>query len=312
VSDNTESHLARSRPSDLRLTFVIADVFTERPLAGNQLAIVPGADAVPEELYQPLAREFNFSETVFLLPSRRGGDARLRIFTPAVEIPFAGHPTLGAAFFLAENSGATRLVLETDAGAVPVEVERRADRVAFAWMEQPRPRWRPYERSDALLRALGVQRSSLPVEHYDLGPEHVFVIVESEDEVAALAPDLAAIEELRPILANCAAGSEARWKTRVFAPGSGVPEDAATGSAAGPLAVHLARHGLIAFGDVIEIRQGAEIGRPSVLYARVEGSSEEVERVLVGGSAVIIGVGELRLHSPSAAVLPRNSANSVE
>ena len=94
---------------------------------------------------------------------------------------------------------------------------------------------------------------------------------------------------------NCFAGSGSHWKTRMFAPGNGVPEDPATGSAAGPLAMHLVRHGRIEFGDEIEISQGAEIGRPSTLFARVEGSSEQVERVEVGGSAVIVARGAFRL-----------------
>ena len=94
---------------------------------------------------------------------------------------------------------------------------------------------------------------------------------------------------------NCLAGSGARWKTRMFAPAGGVAEDPATGSAAGPLALHLARHGRIAFGDEIEITQGVEIERPSKLYARVDGSSERVERVEVGGSAVVVARGEFQL-----------------
>jgi trans-2,3-dihydro-3-hydroxyanthranilate isomerase len=94
---------------------------------------------------------------------------------------------------------------------------------------------------------------------------------------------------------NCFAGSGTQWKTRMFAPASGVSEDPATGSAAGPLAIHLVRHGRIGFGDEIEISQGAELGRPSKLYARVEGSLERIERVEVGGSAVIVARGELQL-----------------
>jgi trans-2,3-dihydro-3-hydroxyanthranilate isomerase len=94
---------------------------------------------------------------------------------------------------------------------------------------------------------------------------------------------------------NTIAGSGARWKTRMFIPSGGIAEDPATGSAAGPLALHLARHGRIAFGDEIEITQGVEIGRPSTLYARVEGSAERVERVEVGGSAVVVARGEFRL-----------------
>src|SRR5207237_10399085 len=118
----------------------------------------------------------------------------------------------------------------------------------------------------------------------------------SEAEVASLAPDFGALAKLTDAGVNCFAGSSKRWKTRMFAPVYGVPEDPATGSAAGPLAVHLARHGRIAFGDEIEISQGAELERPSKLYARADGSAERLERVEVGGAAVVVARGEFRLH----------------
>jgi trans-2,3-dihydro-3-hydroxyanthranilate isomerase len=113
--------------------------------------------------------------------------------------------------------------------------------------------------------------------------------------VAGLRPDFGALGPLGEIGVSCFAGAGAHWKTRVFAPGLGVQEDPATGSAAGPLAVHLARHGRIGFGQRIEIRQGAEIGRPSVLHAQVEGSADRVRRVRVGGQAVLVARGEFRI-----------------
>jgi trans-2,3-dihydro-3-hydroxyanthranilate isomerase len=136
-----------------------------------------------------------------------------------------------------------------------------------------------------------VQGSGLPVEAYRNGPRHVYVELASEAEVAGLSPDLRGLAELQ-IGVSCFAGHGASWKTRMFAQFHGVYEDPATGSAAGPLAVHLARHGRIGFGEEIEIRQGEEIGRPSVLYARAEGTADRIERVLVGGSAVIVARGE--------------------
>src|SRR5947207_14506640 len=163
-------------------------------------------------------------------------------------------------------------------------------------MEQPLPTVEPYEPEAELLSALGVESSELPVERYDNGAQHVYVGRGSEDEVARLRPDLNRLAELEGIVGvNCFAGADGRWKTRMFAPAGGVPEDPATGSAAGPLALHLARHGRIAFGDEIEITQGVEVGRPSKLYARVEGSADGVERVEVGGSAVTVARGELSL-----------------
>jgi trans-2,3-dihydro-3-hydroxyanthranilate isomerase len=274
--------------------YVVADVFTDRPLAGNQLAVFTDAREIPEELLQPLAKEMNFSETVFVLPAAGEGHVRLRIFTPAAELPFAGHPILGTAFVLAGPLQLLEIRLETAAGVVPVRLEREGARIVFGRMEQPLPAWRPYERRDKLLAALGVERSELPVDVYDLGPTHAFVALTDEEEVARLTPDFTALSGHR-VGANCFAGSGRRWKLRMFAPSSGVPEDPATGSAAGPLAVHLARYGRIAFGDEIEISQGVELGRPSTLYARADGSGAELERVEVGGSAVIVARGEFRV-----------------
>ena len=275
--------------------YVVADVFTDTPLAGNQLAVFTDAREIPEEKLQPLAREMNFSETVFVYPTEAEADVRIRIFTPAAEIPFAGHPTLGTAFVLGMPLQKAAIRLETGNGVVPVELEREGARIVFGRMTQPIPTVEPYDRADELLAALGVSQSRLPVELYDNGMQHVYVCLGSEEEVAGLEPELGRLGKLDAVLGiNAFAGEGTRWKTRMFAPGGGVPEDPATGSAAGPLALHVARHGLIEFGEEIEISQGAEIGRPSTLYARVDGSAERVERVEVGGSAVIVARGEFR------------------
>jgi trans-2,3-dihydro-3-hydroxyanthranilate isomerase len=274
--------------------FVIADVFTDRPLTGNQLAVFTDAREIPEDSLQPIAKEMGFSESVFVLPPEAGGNARLRIFTPASELPFAGHPILGTAFVLAGPLQLGEIRLETGSGVVPVVLEREGARIVFGRMQQPIPKWEPFAKAEEVQQLLGV-RSRLPVELYHLGPMHAYLEIESEEQVAALEPDFGALARLTEAGVNCFAGSGNRWKTRMFAPASGVAEDPATGSAAGPLAIHLARHGRIGFGDEIEISQGAELGRPSTLYARVEGSADRIERVEVGGSAVIVARGELKL-----------------
>lgn len=280
----------------LELRYVICDVFTDRPLEGNPLAVFTDARGIPEALLQPLARELHLSETVFCYPARAGGHARIRIFTPDYELPFAGHPVLGSAFVLGGPLQLPEIVLETGVGPVPVRLEREGPRIVFGRMVQPLPRIEPFPEPAGLLRALGIERASLPVELYDNGPRHVFVALTTEAEVAALRPEFQALGRLLPRgTTNCFAGAGRRWKTRAFAPGAGVPEDPATGSAAGPLAYHLARHGRIAFGEEIEIRQGAEIGRPSVLFARADGTAGALERVEVGGSAVTVARGEFRL-----------------
>ncbi|HEY3551078.1 MAG TPA: PhzF family phenazine biosynthesis protein [Gaiellaceae bacterium] len=271
--------------------YVFADVFTDVPFAGNQLAVFTDARGIPEEQLQPLAREIDFSETVFVYPAEGDGHARIRIFTPTLELPFAGHPVLGTAFVLAGPLQLDELHLETGAGVVPVRLERDGSRIVFGWMRQPVVVPEAYEQAGELLALLGVELSGLPVELYRQGPGHVLVELESPESVATLRPDFAALQELSPYGTDCFARDGGVWKSRVFVPAHGVGEDPATGSAAGPLALHLARHGRIAFGDEIEIRQGAEVGRPSTLHA-VARSPEEVE---VGGSAVVVARGEFRL-----------------
>ena len=277
--------------------YVVADVFTDTPLEGNPVAVFTDGRGLSDDEMQRLGRELNLSESVFVLRSEADAHARIRIFTPSSELPFAGHPTLGTAFVLAAPLQAPVLRLETGMGIVPVALEREQDRIVFGRMEQPLPTWEAFAEEEALFAALGVGRSELPVLVYENGPRFVYVGLSSEDDVVALRPDFNALLDLAGALVgvDCFAGSGARWKSRMFAPGAGVAEDPATGSAAGPLAVHLARHGQIGFGDEIEISQGAEIGRPSTLYARADGSADELERVEVGGSAVIVARGEFRL-----------------
>jgi trans-2,3-dihydro-3-hydroxyanthranilate isomerase len=278
------------------LRYVVADVFTDTPLEGNQLAVFTDARDLDDSLMQRLALELKFSETVFVLPAEGEGHARIRIFTPTIEVPFAGHPTLGSAFVLGAPLQLDEIRLETGRGIVPVRLERDGGRITFGRMTQPIPTIEPFDGEEELLAALGVERSELPVELYDNGIRHVYVALASEAAVANLRPDLGRLAQLPAVLGiNTFAGAGSRWKTRMFAPGDVGPEDPATGSAAGPLALHLARYGRIAFGDEIEISQGAEINRPSTLYARVDGSADRIEEIEVGGSAVVVARGEFRL-----------------
>jgi trans-2,3-dihydro-3-hydroxyanthranilate isomerase len=278
------------------LRYQLCDVFTDRPLAGNALAVFTDADGLDLSTMQALAREMNLSETAFVLrPTVTGADARIRIFTPTMELPFAGHPTLGSAFVLATPLRTEEIRLETGRGTVTIRLTREPTRITFGWMTQPLPRRERYGASEELLAALGVRSSLLPIELYDNGPHYVFVELEAPAQVAALRPDLNRLAALGSTAFSVFARAGDRWKCRVFAPGEGINEDPATGAAAGPLAVHLARHGRIGFGEEVVIDQGAEIGRPSTLHARAFGDVERLERVEVGGSAVIIAHGELAL-----------------
>jgi trans-2,3-dihydro-3-hydroxyanthranilate isomerase len=278
------------------LPYVLCDVFTDRPLAGNALAVFTHANGLADATMQALAREMNLSESAFVLrPTTPEADRRIRIFTPTMELPFAGHPTLGSAFVLADFLGQQVLRLETGSGIVTVRLSQERGKPAFGWMTQPLPRIESFTPTTELFAALGVQGSKLPVDLYDNGPNYVFVELGSPQEVIALRPDLVRLARLGSSAFSVFARHGDRYKTRVFAPGEGIPEDPATGAAAGPHALHLARHGQIRFGDEVLIEQGAEIGRPSTLHAVVLGSAERVTRVEVGGCAVVVARGEFTL-----------------
>ncbi len=272
--------------------YMLVDAFSRRPLDGNPVAVFLDAEDLSGNQMQRIAREMNLSETTFVLPPREGGDARIRIFTPVNELPFAGHPLLGTAVALGETRQQDRLRLETAMGVIPVELGDD-DGAVTVRMRQPHPVWEPYEQAEELLAALGVSASVAPVEVYRNGPRHVFVGLESVPALSALEPDHRALAQFPDMAANCFAGEGTNWRARMFSPAYGVVEDAATGSAAGPLAIHLARHGLARYGQALEIRQGVEMGRPSLMLATARGAGESLESVHVGGHGVITGRGAL-------------------
>ncbi len=180
------------------LRYVVADVFTDTPLTGNQLAVFTDARGLDDATMQALALEVGFSETVFVLPPESGGNVRIRIFTPHFELPFAGHPTLGTAFVLGAPLQLGVITLETGRGNVPVTLERdESGRIVFGRMEQPVPTVDPFPAGAALCEALGVAGSELPIELYDNGATHLLVALGSEEEVAALRPNVAAVVDVR-------------------------------------------------------------------------------------------------------------------
>ena len=235
------------------LRYVVVDVFTDTALAGNQLAVFTDAREAGDSLMQALAQEIGFSETTFLLSPESGGQARVRIFNPRHEMAFAGHPILGTAWVLAQPLQRGVVELETGMGLVPVEFDRdESGALVFGRMQQPVPTVRAVEGTDALFEALGVGESTLPVELYDNGATHILVTLDGADAVARLVPDTAAIARFGVTGVNCIAADGRRWKNRMFWPDG---EDAATGSAAGPIACHVCRHGLVEWGEWIEISQ---------------------------------------------------------
>jgi len=283
------------------MRFLILDVFTDTPLTGNQLAVFPDGPSVPEAIRQDLAREVGFSETVFCDPPSHptAGDVRARIFTPSLELPFAGHPVLGTAVAIGQERGlppGSVVTLECGVGPVPVELDRMG---TGGWMRQPVPVVSAWVDVDELLGALGLPAGApvAPVEVYDNGPTYIVVVVGEEATVRGLRPDhgrLAAVAGASGTSVCCVTGPTT-VTTRMFIPGAGIAEDPATGSAAGPVGVHLLRHGLVDPGVQLTLSQGAEIQRPSTLLVRVEGLPDAIASVGVGGAAVLVGRGEFTL-----------------
>jgi trans-2,3-dihydro-3-hydroxyanthranilate isomerase len=282
----------------MQVGFRLVDVFTERPLAGNQLCVIPETPSGLETpLMQALAAEIGFSETTFVLWAR-GDRYRMRIFTPGKELPFAGHPTLGTAYVLISEGRATSpAIQEVAAGEVPVEVDTER---GFAWMRQlPAVFDKEIEGGEAAARAVGLGpgdlHPELPAQVVSTGLRQLLVPVRDGDRVAAATLDQRAltkvVEGVRGDGFYLFALTDRGAKARFFGPGVGVDEDPATGSAAGPLGAYLAERGVTPASGRIEIRQGEEIGRPSVLHVEAQREAEGW-RVRVGGGVRVVGRGE--------------------
>jgi trans-2,3-dihydro-3-hydroxyanthranilate isomerase len=300
----------------MRLPFHTLDVFTDRAFGGNPLGVFPDATHLPSELMQMIARQMNLSETVFLGPPESDrGTARVRIFTPAVEVPFAGHPTVGSAIFLASGGAGERqagsdevtLVLEENVGAVPVKVHFEEGRPVFAQFTTALPpEHRPCGLAPADLAALvGLQPADigpdgLSPEMVSCGLPYLIVPVRSLDSIRRAELDtirwrsMVADGWAHHVYLVCpeSEGEGVDMHVRMFAPGSGVPEDPATGSAAAALGGYLsAVDGRAEASLAWTLEQGLECGRPSLLYVEADRAGGVTAAVRVGGSAVAVSEG---------------------
>ena len=303
-----------------RYHFLQLDVFTDRPFGGNQLAVFLEAEGLSDAEMQAIAAEMNFSETTFVLPaSEARALRRVRVFTPAAELPFAGHPVVGTTFALA-YSGAFRpddtspVYLELRVGTLPMDVFFDERGLSFVWMHQPVPAFTPWQgERTKLAAAVGLAEADLaadlPIEHGSAGVPFLYVPLRSLDALARVRPgpelaELLAVPEphVGVYLFTLATGIESVGaRARMFAPTFGVPEDAATGSAAGPFGVYLLRHGKVvpdADGEArLRVEQGVEMKRPSRIEVAIGagGDNKTVRDVRVGGSAVVVADAELML-----------------
>ncbi len=295
--------------------FLLIDVFTERPFGGNQLAVFPDASEIPVGMLQSIAVELGFSETVFLYPSDREDACRkLRIFTPEAEIPFAGHPVVGSAFALAEEgllAGEADMCLELECGPIPVRLRWSDEGVLLqATMTQQRPMFlAEHSQVEAVAGALGIEArqiliTGLPCEVVSTGLPFLVVPVGSLRAMGQISVRPHRLRELGEQLGVSDVyvftfETVRRISTvhaRMFAPSYGIPEDAATGSAAGCLGAYLVKNRAVLPSRLtrITIEQGLEIGRPSSIEVEVESDGERIGAVRVGGSAVIVGDGSIR------------------
>lgn len=291
-------------------SFATYDVFTSRPYSGNPLAIVENAGDLSTDQMQTIAREFNLSETIFVMPPRDpANSARVRIFFPTAEIPFAGHPTVGCAIHLAcSNRGdedfETELVLEEEAGLVPVKVTRRSGQVQAEFKAPVLPR--PHQGlvlTEALASATNVPANEIGFDAHapalwSGGPSFLFVPVSSRAVLRNARPQEPAWSELMQAGAVDSAYLYCRdgdaFSARMFSPTAGIPEDPATGSASAILAAQLVTAGELDEGEsVFALRQGEDMGRPSEVTLRINVKDGSLAAIYVSGSAVPITSGEL-------------------
>ena len=304
-----------------RITYTLLDVFTDRPFGGNPLAVVADPPPLTTETMQAVARELTLSETTFVYPpADAANDYRVRIFTPAVEMPMAGHPTIGTAYVLAQRAGpgtpgsTTAYRFEEGVGPIEVTVEHDDTGPGIIRMHQPLPAFgETLEDVDAVAGLLGldaacVADAGLPAQVVSTGVPYLFIPVRDLPAMAAIALRL---DRYATVVKACGAfgayvftrdteRQTSHVHGRMFAPEAGVVEDPATGSAAGPLGAYCVRHGLVTGAPTATIvaEQGYEMGRPSELVIEIDHADGEISGVRVGGRCVVMGAGALDFPEP--------------
>lgn len=307
-----------------KLQYLWLDVFSDMPFGGNQLAVYLDGRGLADAEMQSIAREMNLSETTFVVPpTDASAHHRVRIFTPKTELPLAGHPIVGTTFALASEgripANLTTIRLQLGVGTLPVDIEREGESTSFVWMHQPLPRFEPWAGDrEALMATLGLALADLdPMLPIEVGSAGVpFALVPLRDLVAlgraqpsdGLLPFAPGETHqggiflfTRDVPSSGGDSSKPEVRGRMFAPGMGISEDPATGAAAGPLGGYLTRYTRDAHGgdERFLLHQGVEMGRPSQIAIVVSRQSGQVTDVRIGGKAVIMGRGELRLAEKS-------------
>ena len=293
--------------------YTVVDVFTTTPMEGNPLAVFPVAAGISDAQMQKIAGELNLSETVFLFESGNPeAAATARIFTPRREMDFAGHPTIGSAFVLAQRKElGQRFVIEENVGPVPIDVDRDGAGNPVFWLTTPPITFFETLSPSLCARLLGIPEDdilpSAPPQFVSAGSPFLFVALNSPQAVervefqqAHLNEALGSVNSVGTfVFSRMSPQSTSNFNvsSRMFAPHNGIPEDPATGSATGPLAAYMMKYGLLPTPHDVEFvsEQGAKMGRRSVLNVRVTAGSDPV--IKIGGSAVTIASGRFLLSS---------------
>lgn len=306
--------------SDQRtLRFYKADVFTDQPFGGNPVAVIPDAEDLTDREFQQIAREMNLSETVFVVPSTNlHVAAKIRIFTPTQEIPFAGHPVIGTLYVLGQlkrfplEEPVTRVMYECNLGVFPVELYVLGNRIDRVVMSQPAPQFLGVIDSVRdlfeMAKALGISKafiteSRFPVEVVSTGLPVIIVPVRTLTAAKSISVDLTAINDICErygangimVFTTMTVEDCSTVHTRMFAAPIGVSEDPATGSASGALGAYLVKNGVVEVGPMTEIvsEQGYEIDRPSRILVQVLSDDDMIQEIKVGGQVVMVAEGRM-------------------
>lgn len=298
----------------VKYKFYTCDVFTRDRFGGNQLAVLPRADGLSSRQMQQIAREFNFSETTFVFPAEQGNTRKVRIFTPAREVPFAGHPNIGTAFVLStiedfgDIQGALTVTFEEEAGLVSVTVSKNEK--GRLWCELAAPQGLTLGETvtaDLAASVLSLEAADIamdvhPPQSASVGLPFLVVELRDRDALERASFNMNVLEMLEEqglppdILLYTHASGNVDIRARMFAPVDGVPEDPATGSANCALVALLSHYDPASTGDFKwRIAQGVEMGRPSILDARTQKRGGVVRATMIGGDCVMVSEGAIYL-----------------
>jgi trans-2,3-dihydro-3-hydroxyanthranilate isomerase len=301
-----------------KLHYQLVDVFTDRAFGGNPLAVFAEAGELPNALMQALAKELNLSETTFVAPARNDEtDFRVRIFTPAAELPMAGHPTVGTAYVLARegkiarSEAETRVNFEEGVGTIPVKINFKDGVPDWIEMQQPLPVFGPrIDDTEAIAEMLSldeddIKATGLPIEIVSCGVPFLYVPLRNLEAIRKARFRLDVWENtLRDVVppevflfTEEVENPGSRVHSRMFAPAFGIVEDPATGGASGPLGCYLVRHKVVPAAPHAEIvsEQGIEMNRPSFIKIGITQQDEEITRVTVSGQCYFMGAGHFEV-----------------